>query len=89
MPDLDAAQSIQFEDIMDDEEQYFMSQINQLSGESAKASQSLLQAQSPLEAELAQYWKDTISNRVRPSVDVLGLWSEHQQVFPLLAKAAK
>ena len=51
--DLNVAMEV--EDLLDDEEQYFMSQINALTGENAQASQSMLQAQTPLETEIAQY----------------------------------
>ena len=71
------------------EEQYFLSQINHLSGESAQASRSLLQAQTPLQTEIAQYRSDQGSKFIRSSVDILGWWSENQQQFPLLAQAAK
>ena len=85
--DLNVAMEV--EDLLDDEEQYFMSQINALTGENAQASQSMLQAQTPLEAEIAQYRADPSTKFCRSSMDVLGWWSENQQKYPLLAQAAK
>ena len=84
--DLNAALEINVDDILDDEEQYFQMQMSQLTGET-QASQSMLHAQSPLEAELALYTND--KNPVRHTVDILLWWSQHQQVYPLLCKAAK
>ena len=81
--------AIDVEDLLDDEEQYFMSQINQLTGENAQASQSMLQAQTPLEAEIAIYRADSGTKFLRSSCDVLGWWSDNQQKYPLLAQAAK
>ena len=66
-----------------------MSQINQLTGENAQASQSMLQAQTPLEAEIAIYRADSGTKFLRSSCDVLGWWSDNQQKYPLLAQAAK
>ena len=88
LPD-DLNVAIEVEDLLDDEEQYFLTQINHLSSESAQASQSLLQAQTPLQTEIAQYRSDNASKFLRSLVDILGWWSDNQQRFPLLAQAAK
>ena len=56
-------------------------------------SQSLLTPQTPLQAEVARYMSNRdVADRPSagtPTFDVLGWWSVHDKIFPLLSKAAK
>ena len=79
---------------IDDEDNYIFATFKQSQQQQTQApSQSLLTPQTPLQAEVARYMSNrNIADRPDAGIqtfDILGWWSEHEKIFPLLSKAAK
>ena len=79
---------------IDNEDNYIFGTFRPSQQQQTQApSQSLLTPQTPLQAEVARYMSNRdIADRPEAGIqtfDILGWWSVHERIFPLLSTAAK